>query len=102
MEIQGVDVNSKHIEMVLRQMTNTISISGCGNSTLEVGRCYNWQDVSRINHYVRILKGKMVLGYRQVVGKTEICGNQRSILSTISYQGTIKSVIKAIISDNNY
>ncbi len=44
----------------------------------------------------------MVLGYRQVVGITEICGNQRSILSTISFQGAIKSVIKVIIPDNNY
>ncbi len=43
-----------------------------------------------------------MLGYRQIVGITEMCDNQRSILSAISFQGAIKSVIKAIISDNNY
>ncbi|WP_146657031.1 hypothetical protein [Candidatus Hodgkinia cicadicola] len=32
---QGVNVNSKHIEMILRQMTNTVSISDAGNSPLE-------------------------------------------------------------------
>ncbi len=99
---QGVNVNSKHIEMVLRQMTNTVSISDAGNSPLKVGCCYNWQDVSRINYYIKTLKRKTVLGDRQIVGITETCVNQRSILSAISFQGAIKSIIKAIISNNNY
>ncbi len=98
----GVNVNSKHIEMILRQMTNTVSISDPGNSPLEVGRCYDWQDVSRINHYIKTLERKVALGDRQIVGITETCNNQRSILSAISFQGAIKSVIKALISDNNY
>ncbi len=38
----GVNVNSKHIEMVLRQMTNIVSISNPGNSSLKIGCCYNW------------------------------------------------------------
>ncbi|WP_192572978.1 hypothetical protein [Candidatus Hodgkinia cicadicola] len=99
---QGVNVNSKHIEMVLRQMTNTISISDPGNSPLKVGCCYNWQDVARINYYIKTLKRKVALGDRQIVGITETCMNQRSILSAISFQGAIKSIIKAIISNNNY
>ncbi|PIM96055.1 DNA-directed RNA polymerase subunit beta' [Candidatus Hodgkinia cicadicola] len=99
---QGVNVNSKHIEMVLRQMTNTVSISNPGNSLLKVGCCYNWQDVSRINNYIKILRGKMVIGDRQIVGITNACVNLKSILSAISFQGAIKSVIKAIISNNNY
>ncbi len=37
---QGINVNSKHIEMVLRQMTNVVSISDPGNSPLVVGCCY--------------------------------------------------------------
>ncbi len=32
---QGVNVNSKHIEMILRQMTNMVSISDHGNSSLK-------------------------------------------------------------------
>ncbi len=44
----------------------------------------------------------MVLSDKQVIGITETCVNQRSILSAISFQGVIKSVIKSIISDNNY
>ncbi len=44
----------------------------------------------------------MILGNRQIVGITETCVNQRSILSAIFFQEPIKSVIKTIISDNNY
>ncbi len=98
---QGVNVNSKHIEMVLRQMTNTVSISDSGNSSLKIGYYYNWQDVSRINYYIKRLRGKVVLGDRQVVGVTAACVNLKSILSTISFQGAIKSVVKSIISDNS-
>ncbi len=99
---QGVNVNSKHIEMVLRQMTNTVSIFDPGNSSLKVGCYYNWQDVSWINKHIKMLKQKMALGVRQIVGITETCTNQESILSSISFQGAIKLVIKAIISGNNY
>ncbi len=33
---QGVNVNSKHVEMVLRQMMNIVSISDPGDSTLDI------------------------------------------------------------------
>ncbi len=38
---QGVNVNSKHIEMVLRQMTNNVNISDPGDSTLSINDNYN-------------------------------------------------------------
>ncbi len=37
---QGVNVNSKHIEMVLRQMTNIVNISDPGDSTLNINNNY--------------------------------------------------------------
>ncbi len=38
---QGINVNGKHIEMILRQMMNIISISDSGNSTLSVNKHYD-------------------------------------------------------------
>ncbi len=38
---QGVSVNGKHIEMVLRQMMNITSICDSGNSTLSVNKHYD-------------------------------------------------------------
>ncbi len=40
----------------------------------------------------------MILGNRQIVGITETCVNQRSILSAIFFQEPIKSVIKTNIN----
>ncbi len=37
----GVTVNSKRIEMFLRQMINTVGISDPGNSSLMIGCCYD-------------------------------------------------------------
>ncbi|PIM96013.1 DNA-directed RNA polymerase subunit beta' [Candidatus Hodgkinia cicadicola] len=99
---QGVNVNSKHIEMVLRQMTNVVSITDPGSSSLMVGCCYRWQNISLINNHINKLKRKMASGIRQIVGITDSCLNQGSILSAISFQGAMKTVIKAIISGNNY
>ncbi len=102
-ESQGVIVNSKHIEMVLRQMTNTINVSDPGDSPLKAGCDYTWQEVARINHYINIFGGRLISGERQVVGVTEACTNQRSILSAILLpRRVIRIMIKAIISGNNY
>ena len=38
---QGVNINSKHIEMILRQMTNIINISDPGDSTLSINNNYS-------------------------------------------------------------
>ncbi|PIM95076.1 DNA-directed RNA polymerase subunit beta' [Candidatus Hodgkinia cicadicola] len=99
---QGVSVNGKHIEMVLRQMMNITSICDSGNSTLSVNKHYDWQDFARINRYVNTLAGKVAVGRRKIVGVTECCTNKNSILSTVSFQGSIKTILKAIISGNDY
>ncbi|PIM96092.1 DNA-directed RNA polymerase subunit beta' [Candidatus Hodgkinia cicadicola] len=99
---QGINVNGKHIEMILRQMMNIISISDSGNSTLSVNKHYDWQDFARINRYVDTLAGKVAAGRRKIVGVTECCTNMNSILSAVSFQGSIKAILKAIISGNDY
>ncbi len=99
---QGVNVNSKHIEMILRQMTNIINISDPGDSTLSINNDYSWQDFARINRYVNLLGERLAVGRRKIVGVTKSCMNKGSILSSISFQGSIKAIIKAIISGNDY
>ncbi len=99
---QGVSVNSKHIEMVLRQMTNIINISDPGDSPLNINNDHNWQDVGRINRYIGILCGKLIVGKRKIIGITQSCMDGNSMLSTISFQGTMKIIIKAILSGIDY
>ncbi|PIM95792.1 hypothetical protein [Candidatus Hodgkinia cicadicola] len=100
--VQGVNVNSKHIEMVLRQMMNIINISDPGDSTLGIGSDHDWQDFARINKYVSILCGRLAVGRRKIIGVTQGCIDGNSILSAISFQGTIKIIIKAILSGIDY
>ncbi|PIM95982.1 hypothetical protein [Candidatus Hodgkinia cicadicola] len=99
---QGVNVNSKHIEMVLRQMTNIVNISDPGDSTLNINNNYGWQHVARTNRYVNILGGRLATGRRSITGVTKSCIKEGSILSTVSFQGSMKPVIKALLSGNDY
>ncbi len=100
---QGVNINSKHIEMILRQMTNIINISDPGDSTLSINNNYSWQDFARINRYVNLLGGRLAVGRRKIIGVTKSCMNKSSIFIINSIiNGSIKPVIKAILSGIDY
>ncbi len=44
----------------------------------------------------------MAVGRRKIIGVTQGCIDGNSILSAISFQGTIKIIIKAILSGIDY
>ncbi len=66
-------------------MMNIIGISDPGDSTLSVNKYYDWQDLAKINRYVSILTGRVVVGRREIVGVTECCVDKSSILSAVSF-----------------
>ncbi len=70
-ESQGVNINSKHIEVILKQMIITVPMDNNVN------------------------KNKLFI--KQVIGINDLCLNQLSPLSNISFQGNIKSIVNAII-----
>ncbi len=44
----------------------------------------------------------MATGRRSITGVTKSCIKEGSILSTVSFQGSMKPVIKALLSGNDY
>ncbi len=98
-EFQGIDINSKHIEIVLRQMINAVSIVNEGDTSFICGRKYKFWDVFVVNDYISFISGRSALFSREIMGITSLCVRQVSILSSISFYGSVKSMLKALLID---
>ncbi len=96
-ENQGVNVNSKHIEVVLKQMTNNI-ISVESNLTKDTE--YDEYELKTLhtNTYINSINDKPIMFSRRIIGVSDICNSQSSLLSTISFQGAIKALIRSVIT----
>ncbi len=93
---QGISLNSKHIEVVLRQMANTVIVVDAGGAAFKRGDEIEWQAVARANSKLRRESGKVVVFERRIRGVTEVCSNQTSILANVSFQGAVKALAKAV------
>ncbi|MFP3038555.1 MAG: DNA-directed RNA polymerase subunit beta' [Candidatus Hodgkinia cicadicola] len=94
---QGISLNSKHVEIVLRQMTNTVIVLDGGVSQLKRGSIVEWQVVASTNSELKASGSAIVAFERQIRGVTEICSNQTSILANVSFQGAVKTLTKAVV-----
>lgn len=74
-ESQGVSVNSKHIEIVLKQMVNIGSVLESGDLSIPVGKNLKWCELSKINSIATTLGMKPAVLIRRVIGINEICLN---------------------------
>ncbi|PIM94932.1 DNA-directed RNA polymerase subunit beta' [Candidatus Hodgkinia cicadicola] len=96
-ESQGVSVNGKHIEVVLKQMVDIGLVLESGDLSVSVGKELKWCELSKINSIATTLGMKPAVFIRRIVDINEICLNWTSVLSAISFQGSTKSIIKAIV-----
>ncbi len=94
---QGISLNSKHIEVVLRRMANTVIVVDAGGSEFKRGDEIEWQAVARANSKLKLESGEVVVFERRIRGVTEVCSNQTSILANISFQGAVKALAKAVV-----
>ncbi len=101
-EAQGVNVNSKHIEIILRQMTNIATILKSNDTTIVSGEEYEWQCINKLNNYISLLHKNVISFTKRIIGINDIYLNHTTLLSAISFQGTIKFIIEALITGNMY
>ncbi len=96
-ECQGVSVDSKHIEVILRLMTNNVIVTDPGISSFKKGWEFNWRAILAEN--VRICENsRCIIKYEwKLSGIDDLIINGPPLLSSISYQGSVKSIIKAML-----
>jgi DNA-directed RNA polymerase subunit beta' len=96
--IQGVKIDDKHIEVVLRQMLQKVEIQDPGETTLLEGEQLDKQDLEEINEKA------LAEGYRPATsmpvlqGITKASLQTRSFISAASFQETTKVLTEAAVS----
>ena len=101
--LQGVDINDKHIEVIVRQMLRKIKVSNTGSSYLLPGTLVDKKEIDEINEGIkaRINNGEYELQLVEAVpvlqGITKAASNSESFLSAASFQETTKALTDAAI-----
>ncbi|MEI3158496.1 MAG: DNA-directed RNA polymerase subunit beta' [Monoglobus pectinilyticus] len=95
--LQGVDINDKHIEVIVRQMMHKVKIENPGDTGLLTGSLINIYDLEKINDKV-IAEGKEPAEYSvQLMGITKAALATESFLSAASFQETTRVLTDAAI-----
>ena len=101
--LQGVDINDKHIEVIVRQMLRKIKVEETGSSYLLPGTLVDKKEIDAINEDIenRINAGEYdlqpVTATPVLQGITKASSNSESFLSAASFQETTKALTDAAI-----
>ncbi len=94
---QGVDINDKHIEVIVGQMLSKVVVNDAGETDLLTGGQYSRFEVEEANE-VAIAEGKEPATYeRQLLGITKASLATNSFLSAASFQETTRVLTDAAI-----
>ena len=95
--LQGVDINDKHIEVIVRQMMHKVKIEDAGDTGLLTGSLVSLYELEDINNSM-ITEGKRPAEYEEVLmGITKAALATESFLSAASFQETTRVLTDAAI-----
>ncbi|MDY7025327.1 MAG: DNA-directed RNA polymerase subunit beta' [Pseudomonadota bacterium] len=96
--LQGVGINDKHIEVVLRQMLRKVEIAHSGDSTFIKGEQQEIAKVLEENERLEA-EGKIPAQYeRQLLGITKASLSTESFVSSASFQETTRVLTEASVT----
>ena len=94
--LQGVKINDKHIEVIVRQMLQKVEITDGGDTTLLAGEQLDYEEMNEVN-------AKLTKNQKQAVGKPVLLGitkaslQTRSFISAASFQETTRVLTQAAV-----
>lgn len=95
--LQGVDINDKHIEVIVRQMLSKAKVEDAGDTDLLPGSLENLFTLKEVNKKMRE-EGKKEAVYKEVLlGITKASLATESFLSAASFQETTRVLTEAAI-----
>ncbi|EPY2279051.1 DNA-directed RNA polymerase subunit beta' [Clostridium sporogenes] len=95
--LQGVDINDKHLEVVIRQMTRKIKIEDSGDTELLPGTMIDVFDFEEANRKILEKGGEPAVGRIALLGITKASLATDSFLSAASFQETTRVLTDAAI-----
>jgi DNA-directed RNA polymerase subunit beta' len=95
--LQGVDINDKHIEVIVRQMLNKVKIEDAGDTNLLPGSLVSAFAYEEENNRVVAEGGEKADGQPALLGITKASLATESFLSAASFQETTRVLTEATI-----
>jgi len=95
--LQGVDINDKHIEVIVRQMLKRVKIEEAGDTGLLPGSLIDWLELEHINKETEAQGLQPAEGTRVLLGITKASLATDSFLSAASFQETTRVLTEAAI-----
>ena len=95
--LQGVDINDKHIEIIVRQMLSKCKIEDAGDTDLLPGSLVNVVDYKRANKEAIDAGKEPAIGQINLLGITKASLATESFLSAASFQETTRVLTDAAI-----
>ncbi|MFL5446797.1 MAG: DNA-directed RNA polymerase subunit beta', partial [Myxococcales bacterium] len=96
--LQGVKINDKHIETIVRQMLRRVRVSEVGDTTFLVDEQVEKSVFDAENQRVTAIGGKPATGEPLLLGITKASLSTESFISASSFQETTKVLTEAAIS----
>ncbi|MCL2017182.1 MAG: DNA-directed RNA polymerase subunit beta' [Alphaproteobacteria bacterium] len=96
--LQGVTINNKHVEILIREMTRRVEIVNPGDTSFLTGHVIDRVVFEEENERVIKDGGKPAEASRILVGLTRASLTSRSFISNASFQQTTKVLVDAAIS----
>jgi len=96
--LQGVKINDKHIEVIVRQMLQKVEVSSGGDTTFLVGELVDRKEFDRAN--VKAVKdgGRAATAEPVLQGITKASLQTQSFISAASFQETTRVLTEAAVS----
>jgi DNA-directed RNA polymerase subunit beta' len=94
--LQGVKINDKHIEVIVRQMLQKVEITDGGDTTLLAGEQVDRDEMDETNARLE-KKQKPAVGKPVLLGITKASLQTRSFISAASFQETTRVLTEAAV-----
>ncbi|MEM1282030.1 MAG: DNA-directed RNA polymerase subunit beta', partial [Chlamydiota bacterium] len=99
--LQGVDINDKHVEIIVRQMLKKVRVVDPGDTSLLFGEEVDKKDFERENSKVTSEGGKAAQAAPLLLGITKASLSTESFISAASFQDTTRVLTEAACSGKN-
>ncbi len=96
--LQGVKINDKHIEVIVRQMLRRVQITGVGDSTFMQGEQVEWWKFNEENEQLLKEGNRPAQAEPLLLGVTKASLSTDSFISAASFQETTKVLTNAAMA----
>jgi len=96
--LQGVSINDKHIEVIVRQMLQKVEIDDSGETELIQGEQIDKIELDEINARAKEEGKKPAVGHPVLLGITKASLQTRSFISAASFQETTRVLTEAAVN----